>query len=68
LLTKLYEVFICARANRNCSTVVTYVNKREVKCTLQIVWRLHAAVLFTTLIKNLRLCSSAKAGIILIYS
>jgi len=39
------------------------VNKREAKCTANCA--MLAAVLFTTLIENLRLCSSAEAGIVL---
>jgi len=40
------------------------VNKREAKCTLLNCAAL-AAVLFTNLIENLKLCSSAEAGIVL---
>jgi len=40
------------------------VNKREAKCTLRICAPL-AVVLFTTLIENLRLFSSAEAEIVL---
>jgi len=47
-----------------------YVNKREAKCSLLSKMQFAncaalVAVLFTTLIENLRLCSSAEAGIVL---
>jgi len=40
------------------------MNKHKAKCTLQNFVAL-AAVLFATLIENLRICSSAEVGIVL---
>jgi len=42
-----------------------YLIKQEAKCTLRIVRPAHAAVLFTTLIENLRFFSSAEAEVVL---
>jgi len=42
-----------------------YVNKYEAIYTSQIVQLLIAAVLFITLIKNFKLCSSTEAGIVI---
>jgi len=61
LNNKLYEVFVCVRVAENCSC--TWISKSKThfaNCTAL------AAVLFTTLIENLRLCSSAEAGLLLI--
>jgi len=53
-------LFVLAQLGAN----MLYVNKREAKCTLRIVRHL-LLFLFTTLIENLILCSSAEAGIVL---
>jgi len=62
-----YMDFVCSHA---AELQQLYVNKHEAKCTMRIVWhlQLRATVLFTTLNENLRLCSSAEVGLLLICS
>jgi len=61
LLNKLYKVFVCART---AGSLQMYVNKMR-QNTLCKLYDTVAAVLFTTLIENLRLYSSAEAAIVL---
>jgi len=56
LLNKLYGVFVCARAAGSCSRTWKSVKQNAFTNCAAL-----ATVLFTTLIENLKLCSSAEA-------